>query len=201
MSTSSHWERVYATHSSSEVSWYQAEPVTSLRLVAAAARSRRDAIIDVGAGASRLVDRLVDDGFSDVTVLDASSAALDETRARLGAHASAVRVVVADLRAFAPDRHYDIWHDRAVFHFPTDVADRARYVDLASRAVLPGGKLIVATFAEDGPTHCSGLPVARYGPDDLATAFAPAFRLLAHERDEHVTPSGLIQPFTWATFE
>jgi trehalose/maltose hydrolase-like predicted phosphorylase len=201
VTTSAHWQRVYATHSSTEVSWYEAEPVTSLRFVEAAARSRSDAIIDVGAGASRLVDRLLDDGYGDVTLLDASSAALDETRARLGPRASSVTFVVADVLAFAPDRRYDVWHDRAVFHFLTSSADRARYVELASRAVQAGGTLVIGTFAEDGPTQCSGLPVCRYAPHDLATAFAPAFRLLGHEREEHHTPSGATQPFTWARFE
>jgi SAM-dependent methyltransferase len=201
MNPTAHWERVYATHSSDDVSWYEPEPVTSLRLVEAAARSIRDAIIDVGAGASRLVDRLLDDGFSDVTVLDVSSGALDETRARLGARASSVTFVVGDVLTFAPDREYGVWHDRAVFHFLTTDADRVRYVELAGRAVRPSGKLVIGTFAEDGPTHCSGLPVCRYAADELATAFAPAFALVRHDREEHVTPSGATQPFTWTIFE
>jgi SAM-dependent methyltransferase len=201
MAANTHWERVYATHSSSDVSWYEREPAMSLRLVEAAARSTRDAIIDVGAGTSRLVDRLLDDEFTDVTVLDVSSGALYETRARLGARASSVTFIVGDVLTFAPAREYAVWHDRAAFHFLTADADRARYVELARCAVRSGGKLIIGTFAEDGPTHCSGLPVSRYTADELATGFAPAFRLLEHGREDHVTPSGTTQPFTWAIFE
>jgi len=112
-----------------------------------------------------------------------------------------VTFVVGDVLTFAPNREYAVWHDRAVFHFLTAAADRARYVELARRAVRPGGRLVIATFADDGPTHCSGLPVSRYTADELATVFAPAFALLTHERGDHVTPSGTTQPFTWATLE
>jgi trans-aconitate methyltransferase len=156
------------------------------------------AIIDVGAGTSALVDCLLANGFEDVTVLDVSSHALDEVRDRLGARASRVSFLVEDVLSWRPERAYDVWHDRAVFHFLTDSSQQRHYVALAARGVKSGGALIVATFADDGPTHCSGLPVHRYSAAELADAFSTHFELVHDERELHVTPSGAVQPFTWA---
>jgi len=192
-----HWEQIYETRPADELSWYQREPATSHRLVVAAAPDRSAAIVDVGSGLASLVDRLADDGYHDLTLVELSARALDEVRARLGERARFATFVRADVLDWSPDRAYDVWHDRAVFHFLNDDADRARYVEQAAEAVRPGGTLIVATFAADGPTHCSGLPVRRHDPDDLARTFAGAFTLESDEREEHVTPTSATQPFTW----
>ena len=197
--TSDHWEQTYASRSSTEVSWYEREPTTSLRLIESLAPVPESAIIDIGGGTSFLVDRLAARGFTDLTVLDVADHALSEVRARLGPRAHAATFVHQDLLTWEPDRQYDIWHDRAVFHFLTDSATRARYVDIAARAIWHNGALVVGAFAEDGPTHCSGLPVARYSSDQLASAFSASFSLIEHEREEHVTPGGVVQPFTWVT--
>lgn len=192
-----HWERVYETRSTDEVSWFQAEPSVSRRLVEAAVGTN-GSVVDVGAGASRLVDLLLDDGFSDLTVLDVSARALAVVRQRLGPRSNEVTWVHGDVLDWHPGRSFDVWHDRAVFHFLTDPQDRSRYVDLVERVVHPGGTVIVATFAPDGPTHCSGLPVSRSDAAGLATVFGEAFVLGHAEREEHLTPSGALQPFTWA---
>jgi SAM-dependent methyltransferase len=178
-------------------SWYERDPANSVRLVTQVAQDRSAAIVDVGAGTSTLVDRLVGNGFEDVTVLDVSPRALDEVRGRLGAHARAVSFVVQDVLSWRPAHAYDVWHDRAVFHFLAASASRERYTALAAASVRVGGSLIVATFADDGPTRCSGLPVHRYSAVELAAAYATHFELVHDERELHVTPSGAVQPFTW----
>lgn len=180
-----------------ELSWFQREPKMSLQWISQMARATSDAIIDVGGGTSELVDRLLQQGFTDVTVLDIAAQALDRVRERLGSEGRRVHFVRHDVLTWSPERTYDVWHDRAVFHFLTDPNDRANYVALSARAVKPGGALVLATFAEDGPTHCSGLPVARYSPDTAAAVFGEAFTPVTHEREEHVTPAGVVQPFTW----
>ena len=192
-----HWERIYATRSSTEVSWYEREPATSLRLIETLAPEADAAVIDIGAGASLLVDRLAASGLTDITILDISQRSLDEVRERLGLRARAVTFLHHDVLTWEPDRQYDVWHDRAVFHFLTEPSARNRYVDVAAKAVRDGGAVIVGTLAEDGPTQCSGLPVARYSPLQLASAFSQSFSLMQYEREEHVTPGGVIQPFTW----
>jgi SAM-dependent methyltransferase len=199
LSAEDHWEGVYSSRSSADVSWYERDPVTSLRMIDALGLAPTAAIVDVGAGASSLVDHLLAKGFADLTVLDVSPQALDEVRGRLGERADEVTFVAHELLTWAPDRRFDLWHDRAVFHFLVDATDQQRYVRLARRTVRPGGAIVVAGFAEDGPTQCSGLPVARHSADDLAATFAPHFTLIAHDREEHVTPMGVVQPFTWAT--
>ena len=192
-----HWNRIYAARSATEVSWYQRSPTTSLRLIEAVAFAPSAAVIDVGGGASSLVDRLLGDGFTDLTVMDISEHVLGELRHRLADQADHVTLAHGDVLRWEPDRSYDIWHDRAVFHFLTDPADRDRYVDTAGRALRGNGVAVVGTFAKDGPTHCSGLPVSRYTPLELATAFSARFSLISYEREEHVTPDGVVQPFTW----
>jgi SAM-dependent methyltransferase len=190
-----HWERVYATRDPSEVSWYEDRPSTSLRLMRRFA-SPADPVVDVGAGASLLVDALLDDGWTDVTVLDVSAGALEVARDRLQGRPGA-RFVVADLLAWEPDRTFSAWHDRAVFHFLTEAGDRERYVRAAESAVRAGGVLVLGAFAEDGPTQCSALPTCRYTAEGLAELFAGGFDLEHSERDVHVTPSGAAQPFSW----
>jgi SAM-dependent methyltransferase len=192
-----HWEQVYAAKPPTELSWYQREPNASLRLIETAAPSPAAAVIDVGAGASTLVDRLLTDGFNDLTVLDISQRALDEVAARLHGNVGQVRLVRHDVLTWEPDRGYDVWHDRAVFHFLTEPAARDRYIDVVGRAVRSGGALVLGTFAEDGPEHCSGLPVSRYSPPRLEELFSGRFTPAQREREDHVTPTGVVQPFCW----
>jgi trans-aconitate methyltransferase len=192
------WECTYATRSDTELSWYEREPATSLRLIGSVASGPLAAVVDIGSGTSTLVDRLLDLGFQDLTVLDIAADALEQVRTRLGDRAGRVTFVHHDVLTWEPDRHYDVLHDRAVFHFVTGVEERAHYVALVGRALRSGGALVIATFASDGPTHCSGLPVARYSPEDLAHTFSHRFSLVAHEREDHITPTGVVQPFTWA---
>jgi len=198
MNSKAHWETIYRTKRPDEVSWFQRAPRISLDLIRRVATDPTASIIDVGGGASTLVDGLVAAGYGDVTVLELSSAALDQARRRLGAAVARVRWVEADVLATElPQAAFDVWHDRAVFHFLTSPADRARYVTQVRRAMRSGGHVIVATFAHDGPTKCSGLPVARYTPDGLHGEFGAGFRLLDSVREEHVTPSGARQAFIY----
>jgi SAM-dependent methyltransferase len=191
-----HWDTAYSTRGVDGVSWYQAVPALSLELLEALDIPREAAVIDVGGGASFLVDELVARGFRDLTVLDLSASALDATRERLPDGAP-VRFVQADLLEWEPDRRYDVWHDRAVFHFLVAASDRDRYVATLREAVVPRGTVIVGTFAEDGPELCSGLPVDRYSAADLSAALGDAFDVLETRREHHVTPRGAVQPFTW----
>lgn len=198
METKLHWDKVYATKPSDTVSWYQPHATLSLGLIRSIANSKTDRILDVGAGASTLVDDLLADGMSDLTVLDISPAALNVARHRLGRHAAAVRWIEGDITRVALEPHsVDVWHDRAVFHFLTSQADQESYVAQVRRTVRPGGHVIVAAFAPDGPTQCSGLPVVRYAPEQLHAQFGPAFMLIAHEQEDHRTPTGAIQHFVY----
>lgn len=191
-----HWERIYAAMPPTAVGWYEREPTVSVRLIEAELGSS-GAVVDVGAGASALVDHLVALGDVSVTVLDVSGRALDEVRQRLGERSQGVTFVQQDVLTWEPDRRYDVWHDRAVFHFLTERTERDRYVEVAARAVRAGGRVVIATFAEDGPMQCSGLAVSRYSAEELAGVFSASFSLVEHERAEHVTPGGVVQPFTW----
>ena len=195
-SARTHWDDVWSHRGVDEVSWFRPDPSTSLRLIDRAGAPDGSAVVDVGGGASTLPGLLVHRGM-DVTVLDVSSVALDVARGALGDRAGAVRWVTADVTTWAPPRPFHVWHDRAVFHFLVDPADQDRYVEVASAAVRPGGAVVLGTFAPDGPTACSGLPVARHDAADLAARFAPAFGLETAEREVHRTPSGAEQTFTW----
>lgn len=194
-----HWDAVYGSKPVPSLSWYQERAATSLRLLEMACPAR-GAVVDVGAGASYLVDALLDAGWPDVTVLDVSHEALDLVRSRLAGRADDVAFVVVDLLQWRPDRAYDVWHDRAVFHFLTTPEARAQYVQVAASALSPGGALVLGVFAQDGPEQCSGLPTARYDATALAQELAPVFVLEHQEREEHVTPWGAVQPFTWGLF-
>lgn len=198
MKPEDHWNHVYETKTSDSVSWFQEHAEQSLRLIRATGMSATASIIDVGGGASTLVDDLLLDGYHSLSVLDLSAKALAAAQQRLGPRASEVRWIEADItRATLPAHAYDIWHDRAVFHFLTTPEQRRAYVDTVLRAVKPGGHVIVATFAEDGPLQCSGLPVMRYSANGLHTEFGAPFTLLQHEREEHLTPSGSVQRFVY----
>ena len=193
-----HWEHIYRTKDPTQVSWYQPEPRLSLDLIRRVAPDLEAPIIDVGGGASALVDGLLDAGYSNVTVLDLAPSALAIARQRLGSRAHRVvwiagSVLDVQLRASA----YAVWHDRAVFHFLTDRADRARYVDQTRRAARSNGHVIVASFGPDGPTRCSGLDVVRYSPEAMHGEFGAGFRMLDSVREDHPTPLGVSQAFVY----
>ena len=192
-----HWEKVYSEKSADSVSWFQPHAKSSLRLIEGFAG--KDArIIDVGGGASVLVDNLLDVGYRHLTVLDLAESALSVSRARLGARAQSVEWIAGDVtQVDLPAAYYDVWHDRAVFHFLTDPDDRARYVAQVLKCVKPGGHVIIAAFGPGGPLQCSGLDVVRYAPDALHAEFGSPFRLLGHETEIHPTPAGKEQEFVY----
>jgi SAM-dependent methyltransferase len=195
-----HWEGVYSTKGETGVSWYQTEPRLSLELIKSVAPAGGGRIIDVGGGASVLVDRLLELPFGEITVLDISETALGKVKARLGQRAERVRWVVADLTE-APDLGtFDVWHDRAVFHFLTDAEDRVKYVQLARRTISEGGHLIVASFADDGPQRCSDLDVCRYNAESMAIELGEGFALVKEARETHTTPWGSRQAFFYGVF-
>ena len=205
MNRKSHWESIYTHSTSPALSWYQPHPLRSLDLIGRTQLAKDAKILDVGGGDSRLVDELVSRGYHNITVLDLSRAALDRARGRLG-EAAIGRVTWLEgdiLEAKLPEEEFDVWHDRAVFHFLTTERERDSYIETVQCAVRQGGHVIVATFAEDGPTRCSGLPVERYSAAELHGRFGSAFYLLGSEREVHHTPTGVEQSFTycWCLYE
>lgn len=200
MSTASsgHWERVFSEKDEAEVSWFEARPTTSLTLIAGLGLGPDARVVDVGAGASRLVDGLLEMGVRAPLVLDVAQAALDKARARLGPRADEARWVVADVRSWTPDAMRDVWHDRAAFHFMVRPEDREAYGATLRKALNVGGHAIIATFASDGPERCSGLPVVRYDPEALAAELGPDFALVEARREAHVTPTGKVQSFQYS---
>lgn len=201
MQQKQHWDTVYSTKSTDSVSWYQERAGRSLRLVHETALPVSASIIDVGGGASTLVDDLLGEGYSSVTVLDLSAAALSAARMRLGERAESVTWIEANITDVTlPAGVYDVWHDRAVFHFLTTTEERRAYIATLLRSLKPDGHVIIATFADDGPIQCSGLPVMRYSPSALHAEFGSAFTLLKQEREEHHTPSGAVQKFIYCYF-
>lgn len=198
MDRKNHWDSVYASKQPGEVSWHQTRLEKSLELVAATGVAKSAAIIDLGGGASTLVDGLLASGFTNLTILDISGAALKTAQARLGARAREVTWMEADAtRIRLPENGYDVWHDRAVFHFLTDTEDRRRYVSTVNRAVKPGGHVIVATFGPHGPLQCSGLDIARYSPEQLHGEFGTNYELSRSFTEDHVTPAGKHQEFIY----
>lgn len=198
-----HWNAVYGARAEDELTWFEAMPSASLDLVRAHLRPG-EPFIDIGGGASRLVDALLAEGFGPLAVLDLSRAALAVSRQRLGARGDQITWIEADITGWEPDRDYALWHDRAVFHFLTDEQERAGYMRAMSKALRPDGIAIIATFAEDGPERCSGLPVVRYAPEELAAEIerlAPArFEPILAKRHLHVTPKGNRQSFQFSVF-
>lgn len=193
-----HWGRVYRTTAEDAVSWFEPEPRASLEALALAGIPSDGALVDVGAGSSRLVEHLLDHGATDLTVVDIAASALETSRARLGPRAAQVDWVVADVTGWRPDRRFDVWHDRALFHFLTEPAQRDGYRAALRQATAPGAWLVVATFAADGPERCSGLPVRRYDGLGLVAEFDEDFAPHDVWRDAHRSPGGVLQPFTWA---
>jgi hypothetical protein len=195
-----HWEGVYTSRAETGVSWFQVEPRLSLELVGSVAPAQGGRIIDVGGGASVLVDRLLDGPFEEIAVLDISEAALGKARSRLGRRAERVRWIMADVTEVRDLGAFDVWHDRAVFHFLTDAGDRKKYVELARRTVPADSHLVIATFADRGPKECSGLAVCRYDADSLGAELGDGFALVREARESHTTPWGSSQAFFYGVF-
>ena len=198
MNTKTHWEHIYETKSPTQVSWYQEHAQFSMHYIENTGIRKTDQILDVGGGTSTLVEDLIEDGFQNITVLDVSGTALQLARQRLGTKANNVNWIEADIiQAELPYQSYDVWHDRAVFHFLTQAIDRQRYIDTVRHSVRKGGHVIVATFASDGPDHCSGLEVMRYNPEGLHNEFGDGFDLVDSTRETHHTPFGTEQKFIY----
>jgi SAM-dependent methyltransferase len=196
-----HWNHIFTTKADEAVSWFQAAPETSLRLIRACNLPKDACILDVGAGASHLPDALLEEGFTNIAVLDISAAALARTKARLGDKGQAVRFIVADLVSWLPDLTVDLWHDRAVLHFLAEDRDRAAYADALRRAVRSGGFVLISGFAPSGPERCSSLPVLRANQDAVAALLGPDFDLLEAFEEDHQTPSGGRQQFLFTRFQ
>ncbi len=198
MGDKSHWEKIYTTKAFDQVSWYQMQPKESLDLIRRTGVNKIAQIIDVGAGASTLVDYLLEDGYKHLTVLDISPSALNRAKTRLGSRAEDVTWIEDDITQHPlPLSYYDVWHDRAVFHFLTDKEDRRKYVAVVKRSLKPGGHIIVASFAPDGPSQCSGLEVMRYSPNSLHYEFGDDFELLGSRNETHQTPFNTQQTFIY----
>jgi len=193
------WEGVYRTKAEAETSWFEDRPQVSLDLIAATGATPDAAIVDIGAGSSRLVDCLLDQGFRQITALDLSETALAKTRARVPKDAP-VTWVVGNVLDWQPSGHFDVWHDRAAFHFLTEPADQDAYLRVMDRALASGGHAIIGTFAPDGPEKCSGLPVARYDAALLAERLGPGYRLVTSRNHDHHTPWGAVQRFHFGLF-
>lgn len=199
-STRAHWNHIYETKAGNELSWFQEHPAISLDLIRATGAKPDTAIIDIGGGASRLVDALLDEGFHALTVLDISESALAAARARLGPRSAKVAWIAADVTAWEPSETYDVWHDRAAFHFLTEAAGRQSYAERVTKAVRPGGHVIIGTFALDGPERCSGLPVLRHDAASIGAFLGKSFALVESRRHDHVTPAGRTQRFQFSLF-
>ncbi|MBT6094712.1 MAG: class I SAM-dependent methyltransferase [Rhodospirillaceae bacterium] len=197
MGTQKHWDKVYAEKSGEAVSWYQREPALSLALIRSVAPQSDARIIDIGGGASTLVDHLRAGGYQDVSVLDIAASALAKARGRLGRDAGTVNWYVSDATKWTPPHRFDVWHDRAVFHFLTAVADRRAYKTVLLRALEPGGHAVITTFAMDGPEKCSGLPVVRYDAARLRDELGSALSMVDQRDEQHVTPGGMTQAFSF----
>ena len=198
MNTKTHWENIHQTKTVNQVSWYQKHSLLSLQYIANTGITKTDQIIDIGGGISTLVDDLLANDFQQIHVLDISESALQTAQQRLGSQAEKVQWIVADItQVELPYQFYDVWHDRAVFHFLTNQQDRQAYVQAVKHAVKPGGHVIVATFANDGPEKCSGLDVVRYAPETLHSEFGNGFELLESSLEEHHTPFGTEQKFIY----
>jgi 2-polyprenyl-3-methyl-5-hydroxy-6-metoxy-1,4-benzoquinol methylase len=200
MGRKTHWETVYASKGERDVSWFQESPTVSLQLIAATGAGPDSHVIDIGGGASRLVDALVARGYRAVTVLDISDAALGTAKTRIGRGADGVTWIAADVTRWEPRQRYDVWHDRAAFHFLTDIDDRRAYVRCLTQALRPGGQAIIGTFSLEGPERCSGLPVVRYDARSLGDVLGPAFSLLETRDEEHRTPWGSSQQFQFGRY-
>ncbi len=195
-----HWENIYSKRDPTEVSWFQSHPEHSLALIEQTGFGTRAGIIDIGGGTSSLVDYLLAASYENVAVLDIASTAIARVQARLGKRAGAVTWIEGDVAEHTSENRYDIWHDRAVFHFLTNGGDRQRYLEALNRSLKPGGQVIIATFSENGPSQCSGLDVVRYNPVTLSRALGSQLHLVETLTEEHHTPNGGLQQFVYCRF-
>ncbi len=196
-----HWDTIYQTKNLADVSWYQSKPITSLKFISELDLKKEAKIIDIGAGESYLADYLLADGFSDLTILDISEAALDHARLRFGKKAENLKWITADISNFIPDEKYDLWHDRAAFHFLTEETQIQNYLKTLENWINPGGFLILGTFSEKGPAKCSGLEIRQYSIAEISDLLAENFQKLHCENIDHITPSGSVQNFTFCSFQ
>lgn len=197
----SHWQGVWTSKQAEAVSWFQPEPATSLALIAKAELRKDAGIVDIGGGASRLVDRLLDKGYAHIAVLDVSDAALEVAHQRLGARGDDVTWIDSDVLEWRPvPGLFELWHDRAVFHFLTRPEEQKAYRNVMMTALVPGGWAVLGTFAPDGPEKCSNLPVARHDAASLARILGPDFDMIEELRENHLTPGGAVQKFCWSVF-
>lgn len=200
MDRQEHWDRIYSARPAEELTWFQKHPAVSLELIERTGVGSTAAVIDIGGGDSVLVDSLLELGYEDLTVLDVSPAALERAKLRLGEKGESVHWVASDVTHFEPKMSYDLWHDRAVFHFLTAGTDRGRYVEAMQRSLKPGGQAIIATFSLEGPPKCSSLEVRRYSAETLARELGRSFRLEESREQEHLTPAGKYQSFVYGRF-
>jgi len=195
-----HWEKVFTTKSSDQLSWFQPYPKTSIEFVDLFDLPLHAAILDVGAGDSHFVDALLGKGYSNIYVLDISEAALEKARLRLGEKAKSIHWIVSDITEYQPDTFFDLWHDRAAFHFLTTEESIEKYISLAERCIRPGGYLILGTFSEQGPSQCSGLEIKKYNEDSMSQRFEKSFKRIKCIREDHVTPFDTTQNFLFCSF-
>lgn len=201
MNRKEHWENVFATKQETEVSWYQPSPKTSLDLISKLNISKDAKIIDVGGGDSYLVDSLLELGFTNITLLDISAQAIERIKNRLGAKAKDVTFIVSDILDFNPSETYDLWHDRASFHFQTEEQQIQKYAEIVAKAVAANGHLIIGTFSENGPKKCSGLDITQYNEVTMSAVFERNFQFFSALTEDHTTPFNTIQNFIFCSFK
>ena len=197
MNKKEHWDSIYSTKKINEVSWYQKVPETSLQLIRNASISKKSKIIDIGGGDSLLVDNLIEEGYSDLSVLDISSKAIEKTQNRLGDKASDINFIASDITKFDSNTEFDIWHDRAVFHFLTEKTQIDKYKSLVRNVITPGGHLIIGTFSENGPNKCSGIAITKYSIQELSDLFSDSFTVENSFQESHSTPFNTKQEFSF----
>lgn len=195
------WNKVYTDKAEREVSWFQEHPIKSLSLIAELNLPKDAAIIDVGGGDSRLVDHLLNEGYSDISVLDISDVSLQKLKNRLGDTLNKVKYITSDVLAFRSQIEFDLWHDRAAFHFLTNLDQTNQYLEIVNSSLRPGGKLIISTFSKTGPEKCSGLPIQQYSESDLISLFGKHFKNIKCFDDTHTTPWGSTQNFVYCVFQ
>lgn len=197
----SHWNNIYRTKASEEVSWYQPKPETSLEFISELKLKKNARIIDVGGGDSHLVDHLLEIGYKDITVLDISEEAINRTKSRMGKKAEKIKWIVADAAEFSTSEAYDLWHDRAAFHFLTQEDQIQNYLKNLERSLVPGGFVVLGTFSEKGPSKCSGIDIRQYSLHELSELFTADFETLKCQNVDHITPTGTVQNFSFCSFK
>jgi 2-polyprenyl-3-methyl-5-hydroxy-6-metoxy-1,4-benzoquinol methylase len=196
-----HWENVYHTKPLKEVGWYQPVPHTSLKFIEELSAAKDASIIDIGGGDSLLTDHLLNDGFTNLTVLDISEKAIERARRRLGPLANQVNWIVSDITQFTPTQQYDVWHDRAAFHFLTIDLEIQQYLNILEKSLKPSAYLVLGTFSDQGPTMCSGLNITQYSEDDIMRLLSPHFEKIKCIHPDHITPGGGVQNYTFCSFK